>query len=65
MPWAFEFSKPTPSDTHPPTRLNLPILPKQLGTKHSDLRAFGDCSNRHRDLPREHLALEILIFDIT
>lgn len=35
---------PTPSDTHPPTRLQLPILPKHLGTKYSNLRAFGDCT---------------------
>lgn len=28
--WAFETSKLTPSETPPPTRPHLPILPKQF-----------------------------------
>ena len=39
-----ETSKPTSSDTPPPTRPHLPILPKQfhqLGTKCSSMRAHG------------------------
>ena len=44
MTWAFETSKPIPSDTIPPRRPQLLIFPKQfypLGTKHSNRSAYG------------------------
>lgn len=44
MLWAFESTKPTPSDTSPPARPHLIILPQQfhqLRTKHSNIWAQG------------------------
>lgn len=44
MTWALETSMPTLSDTPPPIRPHLLVLPKQfhrLGPKHSSLQAFG------------------------
>jgi len=51
--WAFETSKPAPSDTPPPTRRYLLILPIhlcQVGTEHSDTWAHeGHSGSNHRN----------------
>ena len=61
MTWAFESSKPTPRNIHPPLRTHLLILPKQfyqLQTKHSNTWAYEDHvhSNHHTSgrLPTPH-----------
>lgn len=49
----FEISKPVPSDTSPPTRPRLPIIPKQfyqLGIKHSNIWAHRDHSHSNHDI---------------
>jgi hypothetical protein len=52
MVWAFETSKPTHSDTPPPTKPHLPILPTvpPIKGKHSHIQGSRGCSHSNYDI---------------